>query len=61
VIAAEGEQKASHALKQAADVIQESPAALQVTTVMDNTMTQVLKYYYRSEKGISSCFYRDGY
>lgn len=31
VIAAEGEQKASHALKEAAAVIQESPSALQVT------------------------------
>ena len=31
VIAAEGEQKASRALKEAADVIQESPSALQVT------------------------------
>ena len=30
VIAAEGEQKASHALKEAAAVIQESPSALQV-------------------------------
>ena len=30
VIAAEGEQKASHALKDAAAVIQESPSALQV-------------------------------
>ena len=30
VIAAEGEQKASRALKEAAEVIQESPAALQV-------------------------------
>ena len=30
VIAAEGEQKASRALKEAADVIQESPQALQV-------------------------------
>ena len=30
VIAAEGEQKASRALKEAADVIQESPSALQV-------------------------------
>lgn len=30
VIAAEGEQKASHALKEAAQVIQESPSALQV-------------------------------
>jgi len=31
VIAAEGEQKASRALKEAAEVIAESPAALQVT------------------------------
>ena len=30
VIAAEGEQKASRALKEAAEVIQESPSALQV-------------------------------
>ena len=30
MIAAEGEQKASRALKEAADVIQESPSALQV-------------------------------
>lgn len=30
VIAAEGEQRASRALKEAADVINESPAALQV-------------------------------
>ena len=30
VIVAEGEQKASHALKEAASVIQESPSALQV-------------------------------
>lgn len=31
VIAAEGEMKASRALKEASDVINESPAALQVT------------------------------
>ena len=30
VIAAEGEQKASKALKEAADVLQQSPSALQV-------------------------------
>jgi erythrocyte band 7 integral membrane protein len=30
VVAAEGEQKASRALKEAADVISESPAALQL-------------------------------
>lgn len=35
VIAAEGEQKASRALKEAAEVIAESPAALQVN--IDNT------------------------
>ena len=34
VIAAEGEQKASHALKEAAQVIQESPSALQVCIVI---------------------------
>lgn len=32
VIAAEGEQKASRALREAADVISESPAALQVSS-----------------------------
>ena len=31
VIAAEGEQKASRALQKAADVLQESPSALQVS------------------------------
>ena len=35
VIAAEGEQKASHALKEAAQVIQESPSALQVNLKYD--------------------------
>ena len=34
VIAAEGEQKASRALRDAAEVIAESPAALQVTSNM---------------------------
>ena len=33
VIAAEGEQQASRALKEAADVINESPAALQLRSV----------------------------
>lgn len=33
VIAAEGEMKASRALKEASDVINESPAALQVTNI----------------------------
>ena len=34
VIAAEGEQKASRALKEAATVINESPSALQVSTLV---------------------------
>jgi len=34
VIAAEGEQKASRALREAADVISESPSALQVTEMI---------------------------
>ena len=34
VIAAEGEQKASRALREAADVISESPAALQVSEII---------------------------
>lgn len=36
VIAAEGEMKASRALKEAADVINESPAALQVNISIKN-------------------------
>ena len=34
MIAAEGEQKASRALREAAEVIAESPSALQVTVVV---------------------------
>ena len=34
MIAAEGEQKASKALKEAAEVIQESPSALQVSLIL---------------------------
>ena len=34
VIAAEGEQKASKALKEAADVLQQSPSALQVLVLV---------------------------
>lgn len=37
VIAAEGEQRASRALKEAADVINESPAALQVRNTLLST------------------------
>ena len=40
VIAAEGEQKASHALKEAAKVIQESPSALQVSGAFENHYRQ---------------------
>jgi hypothetical protein len=48
VIAAEGEQKASRALKEAADVIQESPSALQVNQVSG---------HYRSFPGLEGvCF-----
>ena len=39
VIAAEGEQKASRALKEAADVIGQSPAALQLRYL--HTLTQI--------------------
>lgn len=39
VIAAEGEQKASRALKEAAEVIAESPAALQVNICARETKT----------------------
>jgi erythrocyte band 7 integral membrane protein len=40
VIASEGELKASRALKEAADVIQESPSALQVLYLYKGTVTQ---------------------
>jgi len=39
VIAAEGEQKASRALKEAADVISQSPSALQLRYLQ--TLTQI--------------------
>ena len=43
MIAAEGEQKASRALKEAADVIQESPQALQVEILLsDKTLMYCL-------------------
>ena len=45
VIAAEGEQKASHALKEAAMVIQESSSALQVFLL--NSDNPFIKYYFR--------------
>ena len=43
MIAAEGEQKASRALKEAADVIQESPQALQVLDLMKLSMENYKK------------------
>ena len=39
VVAAEGEQKASYALKQAADIIAQSPVALQLRYLQ--TLTQI--------------------
>ena len=44
VIAAEGEQKASRALKEAADVIQESPQALQVERAKKMLSDKTLMY-----------------
>ena len=43
VIAAEGEHKASRSLRQAAEVIMDSPAALQVTT--PNTRQTTYQYF----------------
>ena len=40
VIAAEGEHKASRALRQAAEVIVDSPAALQVCTLIECNATK---------------------
>lgn len=44
VIAAEGEQKASRALKEAAEVIAESPAALQVLFFQLNIYIFIISY-----------------
>ena len=51
VIAAEGEQKASHALKEAAMVIQESSSALQVC--LSNSDNSFRKYYFRRFENIN--------
>jgi len=51
VIAAEGEQKASVALKDAADVINSSPVALQLRYLQ--TLTQISA----EKKKIFGCFY----
>ena len=43
MIAAEGEQKASKALKEAADVLQQSPSALQVQIQIENKCKSKMK------------------
>ena len=43
MIAAEGEHKASRALRQAAEVIVDSPAALQVYTLIEWNVTKSTK------------------
>ena len=43
VIAAEGEQKASHALKEAADTMKGSPQALQVSKAHKRTFKNLIK------------------
>ena len=43
MIAAEGEQKASKALKEAADVLQQSPSALQVQIHIENQCKSKMK------------------
>ena len=45
VIAAEGEHKASRALKHAAEVINGSPAALQVTIILSQSLLSNVKYF----------------
>ena len=45
VIAAEGEQKASRALREASEVIGDSPAALQLRYLQVNIILQLMKYY----------------
>ena len=46
VIAAEGEQKASHALKEAAAVIQESPSALQVILTIVHRVPKEKSFFF---------------
>ena len=43
VIAAEGEQKASRALKEASDIITESAAALQLRSILSITINIITK------------------
>ena len=57
MIAAEGEQKASKALKEAADVLQQSPSALQVQIQRENKCKDVIKEESSSKRGIGA--YKD--
>ena len=52
MIAAEGEQKASKALKEAADVLQQSPSALQVQIQRENKCKDVIKEESSSKSGM---------
>ena len=57
VIAAEGEHKASRALRQAAEVIVDSPAALQVGSLFTNTSTAAkLRLNQENCKYCAHCF-----
>ncbi|ETN76440.1 hypothetical protein NECAME_11664 [Necator americanus] len=50
VVAAEGEQKASRALKEAADVIQANPVALQLRHLQAlNSIAYVSSFFFRKE------------
>ncbi len=53
VIAAEGEQKASRALKEAAEVIQESPSALQV----GENKLPLIYFIFDRENGVSQLIF----
>ena len=59
MIAAEGEQKASRALKEAAEVITLSPAALQLRYLQVSTMvlTFLKKYKYTDKHTFFGIFY----
>ena len=52
VIAAEGEHKASRSLRQAAEVIMDSPAALQVVNIVVNTVQTKIKWFFQCNKVI---------
>ena len=52
VIAAEGEHKASRSLRQAAEVIMDSPAALQVVNIVVSTVQTKIKWFFQCNKVI---------